>query len=188
MIRVAVLAAINAWPRKAVLSVTGYLASLKIISTGASGGLPGEVYSNLPAYAHSHSNTRATRNHTPAVIILLSDAKNNENPTRWLPPRRLLTGCTHLYRWHRSPTGPPYISTVFPSIRNLMRRPCNKYPRSLRHLLQCQERTGPAQIYDHIDTQLMSNRKRPTHSTFAGASISSWSSVLVFTPVFSRLP
>jgi hypothetical protein len=118
----AVLAAINRLAPQSGTSVgQGILASLKIIATGASGGLPGEVYSNLL--------------HTEHILRPSSSccrmAKIMKTPTRWLPPRRLLTGVyASIPLALAAQPGPLCISTVFPCIRNLMKQPCNKYPRS----------------------------------------------------------
>jgi hypothetical protein len=112
----AVLAAINRLAPQSGTSVgQGILASLNVIATGASGGQPAEIYSNL----------LLTPTPTP------TPAKTTKTPTRWLPPRRLLTGVyASLPSALAAQPEPLCISTVFPSIRNLMRRPCNKYPRS----------------------------------------------------------
>ena len=76
-----VLDAINRLAPQSGTSVgQGILASLNVIASGASGGLPGEVYSNLLLTPTPTPTPVPHGTHTPAVIILLSDGENNENP------------------------------------------------------------------------------------------------------------
>ena len=58
----------------------GILASLNAIAAGSSGGLPAEVYSNLLLTPTPTPTPVPHGMYTPAVIILLSDGENNENP------------------------------------------------------------------------------------------------------------
>ncbi len=76
-----VLAAIDRLAPQTGTSVgQGILASLNAIAVGSSGGLPPEIYSNLLLTPSPTPTPVPPGTHTPAVIILLSDGENNENP------------------------------------------------------------------------------------------------------------
>ncbi len=71
----------TAWLRKRGTSVgQGILASLNAIAAGSSGGPPAEIYSNLLLTPTPTPTPVPHGTYTPAVIILLSDGENNENP------------------------------------------------------------------------------------------------------------
>ena len=77
----AVLAAINRLaPQSGTSLGQGILASLNAIATGNSAGQPGEIYSNLLLTPTPTPTPMPHGTYTPAVIILLSDGENNENP------------------------------------------------------------------------------------------------------------
>ena len=171
----AVLAAINRLAPQSGTSVgQGILASLNAIATGDSGGQPAEVYSNLLLTPTPTPTPVPHGTYTPAVIILLSDGENNENPDPLAAAQTAADRGVRIYTVGiGSPPAPPCTSTAFPCIPNLIRQPCNKYPRSPAAPITTPRVNKTCSRYmNNLDTQLV-NKPEKTELTalFAGASI-----------------
>jgi len=77
----AILAAIQRLdPQRGTSLAQGILASLNAIAVGSGGGQPPELYSNLLLTPTPTPTPVPPGTYTNAVIILLSDGENNENP------------------------------------------------------------------------------------------------------------
>jgi len=75
----AILMAINRLaPQRGTSLASGILASLKAIDVGA--GQPSEIYTNLTPVPTLTPTPMPQGTYSPAVIVLLTDGENNENP------------------------------------------------------------------------------------------------------------
>ncbi len=171
----AVLAAINRLAPQSGTSVgQGILASLNVIATGASGGLPGEVYSNLLLTPTPTPTPVPHGTYTPAVIILLSDGENNENPD---PLAAAQTAANRGVRIYTVGIGSPTGTTVHINGFSLHTQLDEA---TLQHISQitggtyynAQSEQDLIKIYDALDTQLLSKPEQTELTAlFAGASI-----------------
>jgi Ca-activated chloride channel family protein len=172
----AVLAAINRLAPQSGTSVgQGILASLNVIAIGASGGQPAEIYSNLLLTPTPTPTPVPHGTYTPAVIILLSDGENNENPDPLAAAQTAADRGVRIYTVGiGSPTG------TLQQISQISGGAYYNAP-SAQDLLK---------IYDHIDTQLTSKpEKTELTALFAGAGIFFMVIGGLFSLVwFSRLP
>ena len=171
----AVLAAINRLAPQSGTSVgQGILASLNAIATGDSSGAPAEVYSNLLLTPTPTPTPLPHGTYTPAVIILLSDGENNENPN---PLTAAQTAADRGVRIYTVGIGSPTGTTVHINGFSLHTQ------LDQATLEQISQITGGAyynaqsaqdllKIYNNLDTQLV-NKPEKTELTaiFAGASI-----------------
>ena len=189
----AVLAAINRLAPQSGTSVgQGILASLNAIATGASGGQPAEVYSNLLLTPTPTPTPVPHGTYTPAVIILLSDGENNENPN---PLAAAQTAADRGVRIYTVGIGSPTGTTVHINGFSLHTQLDEATLQQISQITggtyyNAQSAQDLVKIYDHIDTQLISKpEKTELTALFAGASIFFMVIGGVFSLVwFSRLP
>ena len=170
----------------------GILASLNAIALASSGGLPGEVYSNLLLTPTPTPTPVPQGTYTPAVIILLSDGENNENPN---PLTAAQTAADRGVRIYTVGIGSPTGTTVHingfslhtqldeATLQQISKITGGVYynARSAQDLLK---------IYDNLDTQLISKpEKTELTALFAGAGILFMLGGGLFSLLwFSRLP
>jgi Ca-activated chloride channel family protein len=171
----AVLAAINRLaPQRGTSVGQGILASLTVIAAGGSGGQPAEIYSNILLTPTPTPTPVPHGTYTPAVIILLSDGENNENPD---PLAAAQTAADRGVRIYTVGIGSPAGTTVHINGFSLHTQ------LDQATLQQVSQITGGAyynaqsaqdllKIYDNLDTQMV-NKPEKTELTaiFAGASI-----------------
>jgi len=171
----AVLAAINRLaPQRGTSVAQGILASLNVIAIGAGGGLPAEVYSNLLLTPTPTPTPMPHGTYTPAVIILLSDGENNENPD---PLAAAQTAADRGVRIYTVGIGSPTGTTVHINGFSLHTQLDQATLQQISHITggtyyNAQSAQDLLKIYDHLDTQLV-NKPEKTELTalFAGASI-----------------
>jgi len=171
----AVLAAINRLTPQSGTSVAqGILASLNAIATGASGGLPAEVYSNLLLTPTPTPTPVPHGTYTPAVIILLSDGENNENPD---PLAAARTAAERGVRIYSVGIGSPTGTTVHINGFSLHTQLDEATLQQISQITggsyyNAQTEADLLKIYDHLDTQLVKKpEKTELTALFAGASI-----------------
>jgi Ca-activated chloride channel family protein len=188
-----VLDAINRLAPQTGTSVgQGILASLNAIALASSGGLPGEVYSNLLLTPTPTPTPVPQGAYTPAVIILLSDGENNENPN---PLTAAQTAADRGVRIYTVGIGSPTGTTVHikgfslhtqldeATLQQISKITGGAYynARSAQDLLK---------IYDNLDPQLISKpEETELTALFAGAGILFMLGGGLFSLLwFSRLP
>ncbi len=171
----AVLAAINLLAPQTGTSVgQGILASLNLIATGAGGGLPGEVYSNNLLTPTPTPTPVPHGTYTPAVIILLSDGENNENPD---PLAAAQTAADRGVRIYTVGIGSPTGTTVHINGFSLHTQLDEATLQQISQITggtyyNAQSEQDLIKIYDHLDTQLLSKPEQTELTAlFAGASI-----------------
>ena len=171
----AVLAAINRLAPQTGTSVgQGILASLNAIAVGSSGGLPGEVYSNILLTPTPTPTPVPHGTYTPAVIILLSDGENNENPN---PLASAQTAADRGVRIYTVGIGSPTGTTVHINGFSLHTQLDEATLQQISEITggtyyNAQSEQDLIKIYDHLDTQLVNKpEKTELTSLFAGASI-----------------
>ena len=171
----AVLAAINRLAPQTGTSVgQGILASLNAIAVGSSGGLPGEVYSNILLTPTPTPTPVPHGTYTPAVIILLSDGENNENPN---PLASAQTAADRGVRIYTVGIGSPTGTTVHINGFSLHTQLDEATLQQISQITggtyyNAQSEQDLIKIYDHLDTQLVNKpEKTELTSLFAGASI-----------------
>jgi Ca-activated chloride channel family protein len=171
----AVLTAINRLAPQTGTSVAqGILASLNLIATGAGGGLPGEVYSNILLTPTPTPTPVPHGTYTPAVIILLSDGENNENPD---PLAAAQTAADRGVRIYTVGIGSPTGTTVHINGFSLHTQLDEATLKQISQITggtyyNAQSAQDLLKIYDHIDTQLLSKPEQTELTAlFAGASI-----------------
>jgi Ca-activated chloride channel homolog len=170
----------------------GILASLNAIALASSGGLPAEVYSNLLLTPTPTPTPVPHGTYTPAVIILLSDGENNENPN---PLTAAQTAADRGVRIYTVGIGSPTGTTVHINGFSLHTQ------LDEATLQQVSQITGGAyynarseqdllKIYDRLDTQMVSKpEKTELTALFAGAGILFLAGGGLFSLLwFSRLP
>lgn len=171
----AVLAAINRLAPQSGTSVgQGILASLNAIATGNSAGQPAEVYSNLLLTPTPTPTPMPPGTYTPAVIILLSDGENNENPD---PLAAAKTAADRGVRIYTVGIGSPTGTTVHINGFSLHTQLDQATLQQISQITggtyyNAQSAQDLLKIYDHLDTQLV-NKPEKTELTalFAGAGI-----------------
>jgi len=171
----AILAAINRLAPQSGTSVgQGILASLNAIATGASGGQPAEIYSNLLLTPTPTPTPVPHGTYTPAVIIMLSDGENNENPD---PLAAAQTAADRGVRIYTVGIGSPTGTTVHINGFSLHTQLDEATLQQISQITggtyyNAQSEQDLLKIYAHLDTQLM-NKPEKTELTalFAGASI-----------------
>ena len=171
----AVLAAINRLAPQTGTSVgQGILASLNAIAVGSSGGLPGEVYSNILLTPTPTPTPVPHGTYTSAVIILLSDGENNENPN---PLASAQTAADRGVRIYTVGIGSPTGTTVHINGFSLHTQLDEATLQQISEITggtyyNAQSEQDLIKIYDHLDTQLVNKpEKTELTSLFAGASI-----------------
>ena len=170
----AVLAAINRLAPQSGTSVAqGILASLNAIATGDSSGPPAEVYSNLLLTPTPTPTPMPHGIYTPAVIILLSDGENNENPD---PLAAAQTAADRGVRIYTVGIGSPTGTTVHINGFSLHTQLDQATLQQISQITggsyyNAQSAEDLLKIYDHLDSQLV-NKPEKTELTalFAGAS------------------
>ncbi len=189
----AVLAAINRLVPQSGTSVgQGILASLNAIAVGSSGGQPAEVYSNLLLTPTPTPTPVPHGTFTPAVIILLSDGENNENPD---PLTAAQTAADRGVRIYTIGIGSPTGTTVHINGFSLHTQLDEAALQQISQITggtyyNAQSEQYLMKIYDHLDTQVV-NKPEKTELTglFAGASIFFMLAGGLFSLLwFSRLP
>jgi Ca-activated chloride channel homolog len=171
----AVLAALNRLAPQTGTSVgQGILASLNAIAMSSSGALPSEVYSNLLLTPTPTPTPVPHGTYTPAVIILLSDGENNENPD---PLAAAQTAADRGVRIYTVGIGSPTGTTVHINGFSLHTQLDES---TLRHISQitggkyynAKSEQDLLKIYEGLDTQTV-NKPEKTELTalFAGAGI-----------------
>ncbi len=171
----AVLAAINRLaPQTGTSVANGILASLNAIALAGRGALPTEVYSNLLLTPTPTPTPVPQGTYTPAVIILLSDGENNENPD---PVAAAQTAADRGVRIYSVGIGSPTGTTVhingFSMHTQLDETTLQQISRITGGTYyNAQSEQDLLKIYDHLDTQLV-NKPEKTELTapFAGAGI-----------------
>ena len=171
----AVLAAINRLAPQSGTSVgQGILASLNAIATGNSAGQPAEVYSNLLLTPTPTPTPMPHGTYNPAVIILLSDGENNENPD---PLAAAKTAADRGVRIYTVGIGSPTGTTVHINGFSLHTQLDQATLQQISQITggtyyNAQSAQDLLKIYDHLDTQLV-NKPEKTELTalFAGAGI-----------------
>jgi len=171
----AVLAAINRLAPQSGTSVgQGILASLNAIATGNSAGQPPEVYSNLLLTPTPTPTPMPHGTYNPAVIILLSDGENNENPD---PLAAAKTAADRGVRIDTVGIGSPTGTTVHINGFSLHTQLDQATLQQISQITggtyyNAQSAQDLLKIYDHLDTQLL-NKPEKTELTalFAGAGI-----------------
>ncbi|MGA2489967.1 MAG: VWA domain-containing protein [Anaerolineales bacterium] len=189
----AVLAAINRLAPQTGTSVgQGILASLNAIAVGSQGGLPAEVYSNLLLTPTPTPTPVPHGKYTPAVIILLSDGENNENPD---PLAAAQTAADRGVRIYTVGIGSPTGTTVHINGFSLHTQLDEATLQQISQITggtyyNAQNAQDLLKIYDHLDTQVV-NKPEKTELTafFAGAGIFFMLGGGIFSLLwFSRLP
>lgn len=171
----AVLAAINRLAPQAGTSVgQGILASLNAIATGDSSGPPNEIYSNLLLTPTPTPTPVPHGIYTPAVIILLSDGENNENPN---PLAAAQTAADRGVRIYAVGIGSPTGTTVHINGFSLHTQLDEATLQQISKITggvyyNAQSEQDLIKIYDAIDKKLV-NKPEKTELTalFAGASL-----------------
>ena len=170
----AVLAAINRLAPQTGTSVgQGILASLNAIAAGGSGGQPSEIYSNLLLTPTATPTPVPHGTYTPAVIILLSDGENNENPN---PLTVAQTASDRGVRIYTVGIGSPTGTTVHINGFSLHTQLDEATLKQISQITggtyyNAQSEQDLVKIYDHLDTQLLSKpEKTELTALFAGAS------------------
>jgi len=170
-----VLAAIARLAPKSGTSVgQGILASLNVIDVAENGGSPSELYSKLLLTPTASPTPLPHGKYTPAIIILLSDGENNENPD---PLSIAQTAADRGVRIYTVGIGSPTGTTVHINGFSLHTQLDEA---TLQHISQitggtyynAQSEQDLIKIYDRLDTQLIS-KPESTELTgvFAGAAI-----------------
>ena len=189
----AVMAAINRLAPQTGTSVgQGILASLNAIAVGSSGGLPPEVYSNLLLTPTPTPTPVPQGTYTPAVIILLSDGENNENPD---PLAAAKTAADRGVRIYTVGIGSPTGTTVHINGFSLHTQLDEATLQQISQITggtyyNAQSAQDLLKIYNQIDTQLVTKpEKTELTSLFAGAGILFMLTGGLFSLLwFSRLP
>jgi Ca-activated chloride channel homolog len=189
----AVLDAINRLSPQSGTSVgQGILVSLDAIATGASDGQPAEVYSNLLLTPTPTPTPVPQGTYNPAVIILLSDGENNENPN---PLAAAQTAADRGVRIYTVGIGSPTGTTVHINGFSLHTQLDQAALQQIAQITggtyyNAQSEQDLIKIYDHLDTQLLSKPvKTELTALFAGGSIFFLLIGGLFSLVwFSRLP
>ena len=170
-----VLSAINRLAPQSGTSVgQGITASLNAIAVGSSGGLPAEVYSNLLLTPTPTPTPVPHGTYTPAVIILLSDGENNENPD---PLATAQTAADRGVRIFTVGIGSPAGTTVHINGFSLHTQLDENTLKQISQITggtyyNAQSTQDLLNIYDHLDTQLVNKpEKTELTSLFAGTSI-----------------
>jgi Ca-activated chloride channel family protein len=189
----AVMAAINRLAPQTGTSVgQGILASLNTIALASSGGLPAEVYSNLLLTPTPTPTPVLHGTYTPAVIILLSDGENNENPN---PLTAAQTAANRGVRIYTVGIGSPTGTTVHINGFSLHTQLDEATLQQISQITggkyyNAQSEQDLLRIYEGLDTQLV-NKPEKTELTalFAGAGILFMLGGGLFSLLwFSRLP
>jgi Ca-activated chloride channel homolog len=189
----AVLAAIARLAPQTGTSVgQGILASLNALAVGSSGGPPSEIYSNLLLTPTPTPTPVPQGTYNPAVIILLSDGENNENPD---PLAAAQTAADRGVRIYTVGIGSPTGTTVHINGFSLHTQLDEATLQQISQITggtyyNAQTAQDLLKIYDHIDTQLISKpEKTELTSLFAGAGIFFMLTGGLFSVLwFSRLP
>ena len=171
----AVLAAINRLAPQTGTSVgRGILASLNAISVSNNGVLPSELYSNLLLTPTPTPTPVPHGTYTPAVIILLSDGENNENPD---PLAAAQTAADRGVRIYTVGIGSPTGTTVHINGFSLHTQLDEATLQQISQITggtyyNAQSEQDLLKIYEHLDTQLV-NKPEKTELTalFSGAGI-----------------
>ncbi len=171
----AIQSAINRLAPQTGTSVAqGITASLSAIAVGASGGLPGEVYSNLLLTPTPTPTPVPHGTYTPAVIILLSDGENNENPD---PLAAAQMAADRGVRIYSIGIGTPAGTTVHINGFSIHTQLDEATLQQISQITggtyyNAQSAQDLLKIYDHLDTQLINKpEKTELTSLFAGAGI-----------------
>lgn len=170
----AVLAAINRLAPQSGTSVgQGILASLNAIAKGG-GGLPAEIYSNLLLTPTPTPTPVPHGTYTPAVIILLSDGENNENPD---PLAIAQTAVQRGVRIYTVGIGSPTGTTVHIQGFSLHTQLDEATLKQISQIsggayYNAQNAQDLLKIYEHLDTQVISKPEMTELTAFfAGAGI-----------------
>lgn len=171
----AVLAAINRLvPQNGTSVAQGILASLNAIAVESNGEPPSEIYSNLLLTPTPTPTPVPQGTYTPAVIILLSDGENNENPD---PLTAAQTAANRGVRIYTVGIGSPTGTTVHINGFSLHTQLNENTLKQISQITggtyyNAQNTQDLIKIYDHLDTQLMNKpEKTELTSLFAGTSI-----------------
>ncbi len=161
-------------PQSGTSIAQGIIASLNAIAVANSGTLPGEVYSNLILTPSPTPTPVPVGTYTPAMIILLSDGENNEQPDPLQAAQMAADRGVRIYTVGiGSPTGTTVHINGFSLHTQL----------DQQTLQQISDLTGGAyynaqsaqdliNIYNRLDTQLVNKpEKTELTSLFAGTSI-----------------
>ncbi|MGA2820432.1 MAG: VWA domain-containing protein [Anaerolineales bacterium] len=172
----AILAAINRLaPQRGTSIAQGLLASLNSIAvaTGQAGQAP-NLYSNLPPNPAPTPTPVPKGMYTSAVIILLSDGENNENPDPLVPAQLAATRGVRIYTVGiGSPAGTTlHINgfTVHTQLDELTLKQISQVTGGTYYSAQSEEDLRT--IYENLDRELVAKpEKTEVTSLFAGASI-----------------
>lgn len=152
----------------------GILASLTAIEVSNSDASPSELYSNLLLTPTPSPTPLPQGTHIPAVIILLSDGENNENPD---PLAIAQTAADRGVRIYTVGIGSPTGTTVHINGFSLHTQLDEATLQQIAQITggtyyNAQSAQDLIKIYDHLDTQLIS-KPESTELTgiFAGAGI-----------------
>jgi Ca-activated chloride channel homolog len=170
----AVMAAIDRLAPQTGTSVgQGILASLNAISAGSSAGPPSETYSNLLLTPTPTPTPLPHGTYKPAVIILLSDGENNENPS---PLAAAQTAADRGVRIYTVGIGSPTGTTVHINGFSLHTQLDEATLKQISQITggtyyNAQTEQDLVNIYKRLDTQVV-NKPEQTELTalFAGAS------------------
>jgi Ca-activated chloride channel family protein len=170
----AVLAAINRLaPQNGTSVGRGILASLDAIANSG-GGLPAEIYSNLLLTPTPTPTPVPQGTYSPAVIILLSDGENNENPD---PLAAAQTAVQRGVRIYTVGIGSPTGTTVHIQGFSLHTQLDEATLKQISQIsggayYNAQNAQDLLKIYENLDTQVMSKSEMTELTAFfAGAGI-----------------
>ena len=159
-------------PQRGTSLAQGILASLAAISTSAYAGP--ESYSNLVLTPTPTPTPVPQGSYTSAVIILLSDGENNENPD---PLAAAKTAADRGVRIYTVGIGSPTGTTVHVNGFSLHTQLDEATLQQISEItggtyFNAQSATDLRKIYDHLNTQLVIKpQNTEVTSVFAGASI-----------------
>jgi len=161
-------------PQSGTSVAQGIIASLNAIAVANTDSVPGEVYSNLILTPAPTPTPVPHGTYTPAVIILLSDGENNEQPD---PLQTAQAAADRGVRIYTVGIGSPAGTTVHVNGFSLHTQLDENTLKQISEITggtyyNAQSAQDLINIYDHLDTQLVNKpEKTELTSLFAGTSI-----------------